>query len=46
MPELEFDDLEIEDLEVTIGPSGASDAVGGFPCGAVFGVVIAIMVVV
>ena len=38
--------LEIEDLEVAIGPSGASDAVVGIPCGVAIGVVVTIIVLV
>jgi hypothetical protein len=38
-------DFEIEDLEVVIGPSGASDAVGGIPCGIVIGVIVTVVVV-
>ena len=38
--------LEIEDLEVAIGPSGASDAVTGIPCGIAIGVVLTVIVII
>jgi hypothetical protein len=35
--------FQLEDLEVTIAPTGASDAVGGIPCGGVAVVMIIIL---
>lgn len=37
--------LEIEDLEVEIGPAGTSDSVVGIPCGVIIGVIAAVILV-
>lgn len=34
-----MDILEIDDLEVQIGPAGTSDSVVGIPCGVIIGVI-------
>jgi hypothetical protein len=34
-----MDTLEIDDLEMQIGPAGTSDSVVGIPCGVIIGVI-------